>query len=68
MFANKFSFSINLLNQSTNNQYKNITLCISEKLLQDINENEFKYFILKCYKKYFWNSVDEDKFSFIQFL
>ena len=67
ILTNNFSTSLNSLNHSTKNQYKNITLCISEKLLQNINEEEFKFFIIKCYKKYFSNSIENDKFSFIQF-
>ena len=48
-------------------QYKNITLCISEKLLQEINGDELKDVIIKFYKKCFSNGVEEDKFNFIQF-
>jgi hypothetical protein len=67
MFTNKFSISINSLTHLAKTQYKNITLCISEKLLQEINGDELKDVIIKFFKKCFSNSVEEDKFCFIQF-
>ena len=68
MSTNKFSMSISSLNHLIKNEYKNITLCISEKLLQEINGDVLKDFLIKCYKKYFGNGLeDNNKFSFIQF-
>jgi hypothetical protein len=67
MFTNKFSISINSLTHLAKTQYKNITLCISEKLLQEINGDELKDVIIKFFKKCFSNSPDEDKFTYIQF-
>lgn len=46
--------------------YKNITLCLSEKILKTLNEQEFKDVIIKYYKKYFIQD-ENDKFSYIQF-
>ena len=46
--------------------YKNITICLSEKILKTINEQEFKDVIIKYFQKYFVQS-ENDKFSFIQF-
>ena len=67
IYTNKFSISKNSLNYSTKNKYKNITLCLSEKLLENINGNELKDFLIKCYKKCFSNGSQENKFNFIQF-
>ena len=67
IISRKFSFSVNSLNNYIKNQYKNITLCISEKLLQDINGRELKYFLINCYKKFFMNNTEDNKFNFIQF-
>ena len=49
------------------NKYKNITLCISEKIIMNINGEELKDVIIKLFQKCFSNNSDEDKFSFIQF-
>ena len=46
--------------------YKNIIICLSEKILKTINEQEFKDVIIKYFQKYFVQS-ENDKFSFIQF-
>ena len=67
MITNKLSMSISTLTNLIKNQYKNITLCISEKLLQDINGNDLKYFIIKCYKKCFLDKIENNKYNFIQF-
>ena len=67
MFSNKLSLSlsgISLLNL-TKNRNKNISLCISEKLIQEINGEELKDIIMKFFKKCFTN--EENDFCFIQF-
>ena len=67
MITNKFSLSISSLNNYTRNHFKNITLCVSEKLLVEINGEELKDVIIKFLKKCFSNGIEEDKFGFIQF-
>ena len=68
MITNKISMPLSKLNNLVKNEYKNITLCISEKLLQDVNGGVLKDFLIKCYKKCFYNDIeDNNKFSFIQF-
>ena len=67
MFTNKYSISLSSINHFAKNHYKNITLCISEKLLQEINGDELKDVIIKFFKKCFSNSIEDDKFGFIQF-
>jgi hypothetical protein len=67
MYTNKYSISVSSLNHFSRNRYKNITLCISEKLLQEINGDELKDVIIKFFKKCFYNGIEEDKFGFIQF-
>ena len=67
MVANKFSMSINSVNHFLKNRYKTITLCISEKVIAEINGDELKDVIIKFFKKCFSNGIEEDKFSFIQF-
>ena len=66
--TNKYSLSINSLNHSLKNRYKIITLCISEKVLGEINGDELKDVLIKFYKKCFSENTQEDKFNFIQFL
>ena len=65
--TNKMSISINSLNNLSRNKYKNIILCISEKILEEINGKELKYVLMKFFKKYFSNGIEKDKFGFIQF-
>ena len=67
IYTNKYSVSLSSFNHLTRNRYKNITLCLSEKLLQEINGDELKDVIIKYYKKCFLNGTEDDKFSFIQF-
>ena len=67
MYTNKYSISVSSLNHFSRNRYKNITLCISEKLIQEINGDELKDVIIKFFKKCFSNGIEEDKFGFIQF-
>ena len=67
MVTNKMSITKSSLNISQKNKYKNINLCISERVLQEINGNELKDIIIKFFKKSFCNGMEEDKFSFIQF-
>ena len=67
MFTNKYSVSLSSFNHLTRNRYKNIILCISEKLLQEINGAELKDVLIKFYKKCFFKATEEDKFGFIQF-
>ena len=64
---NKKSLSINSSNYLPKNRNKNIILCISEKYIKGIKTNEFKYVLIKFFKKFFSNGKEEDKFSFIQF-
>ena len=66
--TNKYSISINSLNNSVKNRYKIITLCISEKILEEINGDKLKDVLVKFYKKFFSGNIQEDKFNFIQFL
>ena len=45
---------------------KNVTFCMSEKILEKVNGSEFKDVLIKYFQKYFvMNEID--KFSFIQF-
>ena len=68
LYTNKFNnASLNSGNPLSRNRYKNITLCISEKILMNINGEELKDVLLKFFQKCFSNSTDEDKFGFIQF-
>ena len=48
------------------NIHKNITLCLSEKIFNQINIQEFKDIIINYLKKYFIQN-DNDLFSFFQF-
>ena len=59
--------SITSPNASNKNKYKNITLCVNEKVIMNINGEELKDVIIKYFQKCFSNNSDEDKFSFIQF-
>ena len=45
---------------------KNITICLSEKILEKINGQELKDVLIKYFKKYFLMN-ENDKFSFVQF-
>ena len=45
---------------------KNITLCLSERILENLNGQEFKDVLIKYFQKYFIPN-ENDKFSFIQF-
>ena len=45
---------------------KIITLCLSEKILEKLNGQEFKDVLIKYFQKYFIQN-ENDKFSFIQF-
>ena len=65
--AGGFSASLSSLTNNTKNHFKNITLCVSEKLLVDINGEELKDVIIKFFKKCFSDEIEEDKFGFIQF-
>ena len=56
----------NLYDLVRNNRKKNITFFISEKILTQINGEDFEYFLVKYLRKYFSNN-DNDKFGFIQF-
>ena len=67
MMTNKYSVSINSLNHTLKNSYKIITLCISEKVIAEINGDELKDVMLKFYKKCFSESIEENKFNFVQF-
>ena len=46
--------------------YKNVTFCMSEKILEKVNGQEFKDVLIKYIQKYFVIN-DNDKFSFVQF-
>ena len=48
------------------NLNKIITLCLSEKILQNVNGLELKDIIIKYFQKYFIMN-ENDKFNFIQF-
>jgi len=48
------------------NIHKNITFCFSEKIIDQINIQDFKYITINYLQKYF-NQNDKDIFSFIQF-
>jgi len=48
------------------NLYKIITLCLSEKVLNNVNGLELKDIIIKYFQKYFIMN-ENDKFNFIQF-
>ena len=48
------------------NMNKNITFCLSEKIIDQINIQDFKYITINYLQKYF-NQNDKDIFSFIQF-
>ena len=67
--TNKMTVSISSLNylSKNKNRYKNITFCISERLIQNIDEDEFKDVIIKYFKKCFSCGIEGDKFGFIQF-
>ena len=45
---------------------KILTLCLSEKILEKLNGQEFKDVLIKYFQKYFISN-ENDKFSFIQF-
>ena len=67
LYTSKLSISVSSLSHITKNKYKNINLCISEKVIQEINGDELKDVIIKFFKKCFSNGVEEDKYNFIQF-
>ena len=67
LYTNKISISISSFNQFARNRVKYITLCMSEKLLQEINAIELKDVIIKFFKKCFSNGIEDDKFGYIQF-
>ena len=67
IYTNRFNNSITSANLLNRNKYKNITLCISEKIIMNINGEELKDVLIKFYQKYFSNNTEEDKFAFIQF-
>ena len=46
--------------------YKNVTFCVSEKILEKVNGQEFKDVLIKYIQKYFIIN-ENDKFSFVQF-
>ena len=63
-YANsKMSSTYNNRNKTMN---KNITICISEKILEKINGQEFNDILINYLQKYFTKD-ESDKFSFIQF-
>ena len=68
LFTNKLNntsiSSANLLNR---NRYKNFTLCVSEKVIMNLNGEELKDVLLKFCQKCFGNNTEEDKFAYIQF-
>ena len=66
-YSIKKSSTINSVNHLHRNGNKNIILCISEKYIKGIKTDEFKYVLIKFFKKFFTNNNEEDKFSFIQF-
>jgi hypothetical protein len=63
MATGKISSSIYNKNRNLN---KIITLCLSEKVLKNVNGLELKDVIIKYFQKYFIMN-ESDKFSFIQF-
>ena len=63
MATGKISASIYTKNKNLN---KIITLCLSEKVLKNVNGLELKDVIIKYFQKYFIMN-ENDKFSFIQF-
>ena len=68
IYTNKVnSTSMSSSNPFYRNKNKNITLCISEKIIMNINGEELKDVLIKFYQKCFSNSTDDDKFGFIQF-
>ena len=64
-FSNKLSLSIKSSSHLSKSRHKNISLCISEKLINEINGDELKDVLIKYLKKCFSN--EENKFCFIQF-
>ena len=67
-YTNRLNISsIGSTNPLNRNRNKNLTLCISEKIIMNINGDELKDVLIKFFQKYFINCADEDKFSFIQF-
>ena len=68
LYTNKInSASSNSANLFLRNKYKNITLCVSEKVITNINGEELKDVLIKFSRKCFSNCADEDKFGYIQF-
>ena len=68
LYINKVnSASSNSANLFLRNKYKNITLCVSEKVITNINREELKDVLIKFFQKGFSNCADEDKFAYIQF-
>ena len=61
--ACKLSSSFHFKNKNKN---KKITLCLSEKTLENVNGLELKDLIIKYYQKFFVSN-ENDQFSFIQF-
>ena len=59
--------SVSSSNPFARNRYKNITICISEKIIMNINGEELKDVLIKFLQKCFSNGTDDDKFGFIQF-
>ena len=67
LYTNKLNASLTSSNLLNRNKYKNITLCISEKIIMNINGEELKDVLIKFFQKCFSNSTEDDKFAFIQF-
>ena len=68
LYTNKInSASSNSASLFLRNKYKNITLCVSEKVITNINGEELKDVLIKFSQKCFSNCADEDKFAYIQF-
>ena len=63
MATGKISSSVYMKNR---NSQKIITLCLSEKILKNVNGLELKDVIIKYFQKYFIMN-ETDKFNFIQF-
>ena len=68
LYTNKInSASSNSASLFLRNKYKNITICVSEKVITNINGEELKDVLIKFSQKCFSNCADEDKFAYIQF-
>ena len=64
-YTNNLTLSISSLYHLSNYIHKNISLCISEKIIKILNGDELKSIIIKYFKKCFSNG--ENEFCFIQF-